>query len=292
VTALLVAAALAFPVGSSLYADPAHSHAAHQARVYAKQHRNKDAALMRKLARVPQAIWFTGGDTPKQTRHRAAKLIRRAGSSVPVLVVYNIPNRDCGHYSKGGARHYRRWIDGFAGGIGDGRAIVILEPDALAGLCGTHRIADLRHAVDRLHRHPGAAVYVDAGHSRWQPAATMAKRLAKVHATAFSLNVANFRSNHESVAYGNEISQRLNGAHFVIDTSRNGRGPRHKEWCNPPGRGLGDRPTTTTYNPTVDALLWIKVPGESDGTCRHGPAAGTWWPMYALGLARRAVPAL
>jgi endoglucanase len=290
--ALLVAAALAFPVGSTLYADPPHSHAAHQARVYAKQHRVKDAELMRKLAEIPQAVWFTGGDTPKQTEHRAAKLIHRAGPSVPVLVVYNIPDRDCGHYSRGGAKHYRRWIDGFARGIGAGHAIVILEPDALAGLCGKHRIADLRDAVDRLHEQPNAAVYVDAGHSHWQPAKTMARRLAKVHATAFALNVANFRATDEIVAYGNQISQQMSGAHFVIDTSRNGRGPYRNQWCNPRRRGLGARPTTTTGNPTVDAFLWIKVPGESDGPCHGGPQAGRWWPKYALELARRASPSL
>ena len=34
--------------------------------------------------------------------------------------------------------------------------------------------------------------------------------------------------------------------------------------------------------------LWIKTPGESDGECHGGPAAGAWWPTYALGLARRA----
>ena len=84
-----------------------------------------------------------------------------------------------------------------------------------------------------------------------------------------------------------EISRRLGSAHFVIDTSRNGRGPKGVEWCNPPGRALGTRPTTATGSPLIDAYLWIKVPGESDGTCRNGPPAGRWWPRYALGLARR-----
>ena len=36
------------------------------------------------------------------------------------------------------------------------------------------------------------------------------------------------------------------------------------------------------------ALLWIKQPGESDGTCNGGPNAGQWWADYALGLAQRA----
>jgi endoglucanase len=80
--------------------------------------------------------------------------------------------------------------------------------------------------------------------------------------------------------------------HFVIDTSRNGKGPKGTRWCNPPGRGLGAPPTTETGNPLVDAFLWIKTPGESDGECNGAPKAGQWWPRYALGLARRADPPL
>ena len=82
----------------------------------------------------------------------------------------------------------------------------------------------------------------------------------------------------------------------MIDTSRNGRGAVTGDtnggpgWCNPPGRGLGQPPTTRTGQPLVDAFLWIKRPGESDGNCRSGePSAGTWWLDYALGLAQRAV---
>ena len=102
-------------------------------------------------------------------------------------------------------------------------------------------------------------------------------------------------------------------AHFVIDTSRNGKGPwtppadhptgDPQDWCNPPDRGNGPRPTTHTGNPLNDAFLWIKVPGESDGQCYRwttgpndpvramaDPAAGQWFPEAALELARGATP--
>ncbi|GGR74249.1 MULTISPECIES: glycoside hydrolase family 6 protein [Streptomyces] len=104
-------------------------------------------------------------------------------------------------------------------------------------------------------------------------------------------------------------------SHFVIDTSRNGRGAWTPEpgkysgdpepWCNAPGRGLGPRPTADTGVPLADAYLWIKVPGESDGSCTRGtggtvdpeygivdPPAGAWWPDQAHALARNAVPRL
>jgi endoglucanase len=293
----LIALAAAAPAraATTLYADPSWTGAAKQARVWERKGRPRDAALMRKLSRVPQAFWMTGG-TPRAVKRTVDEIVTRAtkANAVPVLVAYNVPGRDCSQYSAGGARNgraYRRWIDAFAKGIGARAAIVIVEPDALAGLCGRHRIANLRAAVDRLNRLPAAANYVDAGHSNWQPAATMRKRLNRVHARAAALNVSNFRRTDEIVAYGQKL-----GLHFVIDTSRNGRGPWHgnQDWCNPPRRGLGARPTTTTGIANVDAFLYIKTPGESDGECANGkdPPAGRWWPAYALGLARRAIPPL
>jgi endoglucanase len=284
--ALAVAAALAGP----FYADP-DSSAERQARKYEKQGRTEDARLMRSLAAVPQAFWFTGG-TPKQVRRAVDRTVDDAtnAQAVAVLVAYNVPNRDCGGYSAGGARHYKRWIDGLADGIKDRQAVVIVEPDALASGCV--KLGRVRQAVMRMRRLKNAAVYVDAGHSRWQPAATMARRLKRAGARAFALNVSNFRATDELVAYGTDVSNRLNNAHFVIDTSRNGQGPKGTRWCNPPGRGLGQPPTTETGNPLLDAYLWVKTPGESDGECRNAPKAGRWWPRYALGLARRANPPL
>lgn len=32
------------------------------------------------------------------------------------------------------------------------------------------------------------------------------------------------------------------------------------------GAGLGTRPTTDTGNDLIDAIVWVKPPGESDGT--------------------------
>lgn len=102
--------------------------------------------------------------------------------------------------------------------------------------------------------------------------------------------------------------------HAIIDTSRNGAGSwiapagKYKDaeiWCNPPGRGLGRRPALQTDNPYIDAFLWIKVPGESDGACHRGtsgpadpargivtPAAGDWFPEQARELIQFANPPL
>ena len=118
-------------------------------------------------------------------------------------------------------------------------------------------------------------------------------------ADGFSVNVSNFRTTEESVKYGQSIAKKLGDKHFVVDTSRNGLGPYTNaanpdyNWCNPPDRALGHYPTTTTGEKLVDAYLYVKNIGESDGSdpdpnkCFNGPKAGEWWPDYALGLVER-----
>jgi endoglucanase len=134
------------------------------------------------------------------------------------------------------------------------------------------------------------AVYIDAGHAGWVPAEVMASRLISAGVAAargFSLNVSNFGVTSGEIAYGRRIAPTIGWKRFVIDTSRNGVGPAVgvDGWCNPPQLELGPAPTSTTGDPIVDAFLWIKRPGESDGTCQGGPPAGTWWRQYALDLA-------
>jgi len=106
-------------------------------------------------------------------------------------------------------------------------------------------------------------------------------------ADGFSLNVSNFYTTTDSTTYGTALSSKINNKHFVIDTSRNGNGS-NGDWCNPSGRALGQFPTVSTGNSLIDAYLWLKTPGESDGSCNGGPSAGTWWTDYALGLGKNA----
>ena len=101
-----------------------------------------------------------------------------------------------------------------------------------------------------------------------------------------------------AVRHPTKISQLVGGKHFVVSTAATGKGPLvphsrvhdgNEVLCNPPGRGLGARPTTSTSSPLADAYLWIGNPGRSSGPCHAGdPPNGTWWPRYALGLAKRA----
>ncbi|MGE5464921.1 MAG: glycoside hydrolase family 6 protein, partial [Syntrophothermus sp.] len=348
---------------------------------------------------------FTKG-TPKTVMQDVRNTVSRAADkgTVPVLVAYNIPFRDCAQYSAGGATNaseYEAWIDGFAAGIGNNKAVVILEPDGLGiipwykqfqGLpaqagdyewcrpaeadpatAAADRFAMLNYAVDALKAHPNVNVYLDATHSGWLGSGDAAHRLAQAgveRADGFFLNVSNYVLNERLEKYGTWVSKCLafstNPAswgkghfdwcasqyypaspgdfstwsltdkwytdnvesqtwwysesvlkHFVIDTSRNGQGPwtppagaypDPMDWCNPPDRGLGYLPTANTGVALIDAYLWIKLPGESDGECTRGlgpagatvdpewglvdPAAGTWFPEMVLDLVHNANPPL
>jgi endoglucanase len=146
-------------------------------------------------------------------------------------------------------------------------------------------------------------------------------------------------------AYATALGTWVPSTRFLIDTSRNGRGPldavqyasaptnqpapvisalKSGSWCNPPGAGAGLRPLALPGAALLDAYMWIKPPGESDGSCDIAggarawdfaqynpwsltgdaqlhfdplwgmvdPAAGLWFPEQALELAQNAVPPL
>lgn len=289
---------------SAFWVDP-DSPAARQVEQWRREGRDQDAEALERISERPLAVW-PAGDDPAPDVKAATDGAARDGRTA-VLVAYNIPHRDCGQHSAGGAagpEQYRKWLDAFARSVGDRPAVVVLEPDAVPHIVDgctpaeyhEQRYQLLSEAIRRLKRQPRAKVYLDAGNPGWitEPGklAEPLRRAGIAGADGFSLNVSNFQDDETTKAYGRALSGHTGGKHFVMDTSRNGRGPlpggRQDAWCNPPGRGLGTPPTDRTGDPLLDAVLWIKRPGDSDGPCRGGPAAGQWWPDYALGLARNA----
>lgn len=282
-----------------LFVQP-ESRAATQAKDWS-QSRPADAARMERLASQPSAKWLGGWNRNVESETRSHVSDAQQAQTVATLVAYNIPQRDCGSHSAGGSatgEAYLEWIRSVSRGIGSNPAMVILEPDALGGIdClsasdRTLRLKLLAGAVAILKQQPATRVYIDGGHPRWHKSYEMAARLQAANigqADGFSLNISNFITTQENVEYGTNVSAKLNGKHFVIDTSRNGSGPsQDSQWCNPAGRSVGQSPTTNTGSTVVDAYLWLKTPGESDGACNGGAGAGSWWSEYALGLAKRA----
>jgi endoglucanase len=364
--------------GTRFFVPPPSDGAPQQILQLLKSGDRKDATLITEMEATPRAVWFTSG-TPAQVQQQVRQTMAGAAieRAVPVLVAYDIPGRDCAQYSAGGALSqaaYQAWISGFAQGVGTGKAVVILEPDALGNLpsnCGlpastypftdAERIAELQYAVGALERHPGVSVYLDGTHSAWQSVGTITQRLLDADvqdAQGFFLNVSNYQPTAELLDYGTWISdciamvtdssntyynnpaacasqyypatqsdfstwdlttqwyaQNMGNAvattRFVVDTSRNGDGPNTMQkyasapydqppsvistlaagnWCNPPGSGLGLRPTARTGVPLLDAYLWVKTLGQSDGQCDSAGGARAWdytdysqpgWPATA-----------
>jgi endoglucanase len=288
-------AAAASPIGltSGFYVNPDSLPAA-----WARNNAGdaRAARIQSSIGSQPIARWF-GNDSNIGTTVASYTGAADGQDKLPVLVAYNIPNRDiCAGHSGGGAgtvAAYRTWISSFAAGIGTKPAVVIIEPDALNGMdCLTQaqkdeRLGMLLYATQMFQQKaPNTYAYLDAGNPGWTAASTIAYRLGQAgiaNIRGFAVNVSNFYYTSESVTYANSLNSFLGTAKpFVIDTSRNGKG--HGDgWCNPPTRKLGV-PAQTGGG--AEMLLWVKTPGVSDGPCGTAPGtpAGQFNPDLAVRL--------
>ncbi|NUS14950.1 MAG: endoglucanase [Streptomyces sp.] len=270
---------------SGFYVDP---NSTAQQWVNANPGDGRAAAIRASIAGVPMARWFGNWSGTIGTATGSFVGAAAAVGKLPILVAYNIPNRDiCAGQSGGGAGSdaaYNTWIAAFASGIGNRPAVVVLEPDSLGDeSCMTaaqvsERDSLLRNAIAQFNtKAPNTWVYLDAGNPGWISASTMAQHLAAAGvsgAHGFSLNVSNFYTTAQNTAYGNAVNAALQSTNgftkpYVVDTSRNGNGS-DGTWCNPAGRKTGTR---TQLGGGAEMLLWVKTPGESDGNC--GTGAGT-----------------
>jgi cellulase/cellobiase CelA1 len=183
---------------------------------------------------------------------------------------------------EGDEQAYEKWVNGFATGLGDRPAVVILEPDALAGLNSCPgdaqrqaRLQMLSYAVKTLQT-KSDQVYLDAGHSNWVPAGQMAGRLRAAdvaQAYGFALNVANYGTTGREIGYAAELDRDLGMAkRFVIDTSRNGTGSAgglgHATAGTIsralPGASGGALATGFFIDPDAQAADWVRAhPGDT-----------------------------
>jgi len=208
------------------------------------------AAAIQAMIDTPQAVWFTQG-TPSSVRQDVRHVVKKAEAkgTTPVLVAYNIPFRDCAQFSAGGATNaaeYEAWIDGFASGIGNRPAIVILEPDGLGiipwydpygsadgsntlewcqpaeadpATAAADRFAMMNHAVGVLGALPNVTTYLDGTHSAWLGNGDIAQRLVQAGvagADGFYLNVSNYQFTPNLVQYGRWISSCVTYATEIV----------------------------------------------------------------------------
>jgi|GEM_PF-2698234 len=182
---------------------------------------------------------------------------------------------------------------------------ILLEPGLIAdlGSCENDpRGAWLSDAAATL-AGAGAAVYLDAGlvEDPDRLAATLAGLdLAPVAGIAVGTN--GYRAPSDQVAGGQAVLAALAaagvdidaprtgsdpgqaGLGIIVDTSRSGVPLDDPDPCNPPEAGIGV-PPRLIGDGTLDAHVWIKRVGESDGACNGGPTRGQFSRNHALALA-------
>jgi len=191
--------------------------------------------------------------------------------------------------------------------IGRRPAVVLMELDAIGSSHCMERMGSLRYwegdisyEIGRVASLPHAVAYIEGGYADANRPGWTARQLRAVgigRIRGFFTNDTHNDWTIKEIAWGNRIVRLLHGSHFIVNTASNGRGPLlnpdpvHQgieDLCNPPGRGLGPRPTADTGFAHVDAFLWTGVPGNSTGSCRGGPPSGTFWAARAIALAANA----
>ncbi|PWW72536.1 Glycoside Hydrolase Family 6 protein [Tuber magnatum] len=201
------------------------------------------------------------------------------------------------------------------------------------------------YAISKL-QFPNVHLYIDAGHCGWlgwdgnllpsaklfaevlELAAGNSTTKCKVRGPATNVSnynayIANPRENFtkgsnswDESHYVNSLAPHLESvgfpAKFIVDQGRAGKlGIRREwgQWCNVKNAGFGIRPSTNTGSALVDAFVWVKPGGESDGTSdpkaarfdkmcvspladTPAPEAGAWFNDYVKRLVVNANPEL
>ncbi len=149
--------------------------------------------LLRKAATYPTAIWITSINQAASVGHwldlAHEQQVQTSQLTLTVLVVYDLPNRDCAapvstgefHVEANGETRYRNeFIDSIASQIqthSDQPVVLILEPDSLPNLVSNLNIPkcaasgvvykrSIAYAISKLAM-PNVSIYLDAAHAGW-----------------------------------------------------------------------------------------------------------------------------
>ncbi|QRW22644.1 glycoside hydrolase family 6 protein [Rhizoctonia solani] len=142
---------------------------------------------------------------------------------------------------------------------------------------------------------PNVSLYLDGAHAGWlgwpDNLAPTASVLAEILNNAKArnpkstvrglvTNVSNYnglgnqeQQGRDELKYINDLAPLLTAAgypaHFLVDQGRSGNQEAARDggdWCNFKYAGFGPRPSATTPSSLIDAIVWVKPGGESDGT--------------------------
>jgi len=214
--------------GANFFINPAY---VASVKATAKRHPDEASTIL-KVAQNPTAVWLDSIkaiDNLPGWLDEAKKQQDASGKpTVAVVVVYDLPNRDCSAASSAGelkvaqngeARYMNEFIDPIAAQLKahpDQPIVVLLEPDSLGNLATNMALPmcqEAKHAYKngivyaiKKFALPNVSIYLDAAHSGWlgwdDNRAKIAKIFKSVLADAggpgmirgFALNTANFTS--------------------------------------------------------------------------------------------------
>lgn len=255
------------------------------------------------------STWYSDRVANGNYASTASELVAACGEDTRLsVVVYGIPNKDCaaGESATGSTvtttEQYQNFLQTLIDSVGSRKVLYILEPDAIGLLadstsCGQSAgyLENLKIAITMLSTNENAQIYLDVGYWTLEytsTASTVASIVKQLLATSsnkvkgISLNTSNYQSTSLLSTLCSNFQSAIGSTdlHCIFDTSRNyNGGPSSDEWCNVKSAGIGAVPTSDTGMDNVDYLLWVKPPGDSDGTCSgrtsdamSGPAAGVY----------------
>jgi endoglucanase len=176
-------------------------------------------------------------------------------------------------------------------GLGNDKAVVVLEPGLLGGACADTALVAryLAAAVGKLRAEaPNAFVFLDAsagGDPDQQAARLVSAGVAQ--AAGVTVNVAGYITVAELAEPARKLYDTLSATtgrsdYFLLgDSSRNGAAVTGD--CNPAGAKIGPD-SAFSDEPGALQQAWLTVPGVSDGPCGTAPAsrAGEFVPDLAF----------
>jgi endoglucanase len=278
--------------------------------------------MLERIASQPEPQRFSSfafGGGPGAAWDMAIKIfchnMKADPQSIPIITTYFLHpdiGRDCspGHLNAVRPK-FQRSINEMVAATARHPAVYLLELDATGSSTCFARHHDFgqylvmyRYEVRKVSALPHTVVYVEAGYSDSDTpryTAHALRRLGLRGVRGFFTNDTHENWTIREIRWAMKVSRQVHGAHFIVNTGENGRGPKKNphpvtqgtnDLCNPPNRGIGPLPTTHTGFARVDAFLWTIVPGESDGHCNGAPNNGTYWPAYGIRMAARATSLL
>ncbi|OWZ20522.1 Glycoside hydrolase [Phytophthora megakarya] len=262
------------------------------------------------------ATWYSDRDVNGNATQTAVDLVDSCPESSRLnVVVYGLPNKDCdAGYSNGNStvktgEDYRAFIRNLTSLVGERKVLYVLEPDAV-GLLANQGCAEesgyqsnLTTAISLLSENPNAEIYLDVGFWTLEKSDTadivaqIVKELAQTgRVKGIALNTSNYRSTTQIAELCTNFQTAVGSTDMtcVIDTSRNFQefaNASSSAWCNVIKAGIGAPPTNVTDLDNIDYWVYLKPPGDSDGTCEdesedsmRGPQAGEFFNDHFIKL--------